>query len=293
MLRLALKEVRAINWKEAGFDQEKAACLTLFAEAAYYKIKKDEYRKTARAKIVPCAGYQLAVVNGVRLRFEEALSGSDFDAFFVVQSRNFVALIVVVQDLTIIAVRGTYYLYDWKINFEVRKSPRVGERGGRFHAGFLREAELLGFHAYEHIAKLGRRTNVIVTGHSLGGAIAAVIASTGIRRPTFNGSNGYPVDQCYAFASPRYTSFHGMLCSGSPYNSINDFDIVPRVPPTMLGYSNFVYEFDLSGEPYADYETSAKSKTGAWLEALATGSFLNNHSMETYRRKLRIASRAH
>jgi hypothetical protein len=285
LIEQAVGEAGRINWSDKRFDQRKAYCLSLFSEIAYYKITEDERRKVGRYKVVPCRGYQAAIEHGIRIQFEDAIRGVDFEAVHVVQSKKFVAVIFLLKEMIVVAVRGTRYLYDWRINFNIRKALNSNVR---FHSGFLGEARLLAFHVGEHIIQMKRLDHLLVTGHSLGGGIAATLAATETCRPALGGGwKTRHVDGCYTFASPRFTSLEGMFQVGSPYNCINDFDIVPRVPPSFLGYSNFIYEFDLTGASYSDFDISAKLAALQWTQAVIQGELLSNHSMETYRRKIR------
>jgi hypothetical protein len=58
--------------------------------------------------------------------------------------------------------------------------------------------------------------------------------------------------ECYVFAAPRYSNLDTLLQLESPFNCINDYDVVPRVPPRLLGYANSLAEFDLCGSPYLE-----------------------------------------
>jgi hypothetical protein len=289
LLDTALALVRSINWNDNRFDQGKARCLALFSEISYYKITEEEYRRPRRAKVVPCETYQRAIVNGVRIDFDTVVRQIDFGDFDIIQTHGFVAIVFYIGSLIIVAVRGTKFLYDWKANLRCGKIAIPINDSSRisFHSGFLKEAQLLTFHLYERIEHRLNNSQIIIAGHSLGGAIAGILFGIGLERHSFWGSSHREINQCYAFAAPRYTEFTTLLRMKNPYNCINDFDIVPRVPPKILGYSNSVYEFDLKGAPYTDIEQSEKSKLRHWLIALITGEFLDNHSMETYRRKIR------
>src|SRR5215469_3038792 len=72
----------------------------------------------------------------------------------------------------------------------------------------------------------------------------------------------------YVFAAPRYSSFDSLVQFENPFNCINEFDVVPRVPPSILGYANSLAEFDLRGSPYLELEAPRKSMFIEWLRAL-------------------------
>jgi lipase (class 3) len=130
--------------------------------------------------------------------------------------------------------------------------------------------------------------NIILTGHSLGAAIAAILDARVVWWPhdygyrDFRKRAGTP----YVFAAPRYASFDTLLQLDNPFNCINDYDIIPRVPARVLGYSSSLAEFDLEGSPYLELEDPRQSMLSEWLRVLATGRLLKSHRMETYRRKI-------
>ena len=71
---------------------------------------------------------------------------------------------------TIISIRGSNNLKNWLRNFDIG---RLQLAQGRVHGGFLKNAEKLYKHIKDHI---DYRDKIYVTGHSLGGALAMLIA---------------------------------------------------------------------------------------------------------------------
>jgi hypothetical protein len=124
----------------------------------------------------------------------------------------------------VIAFRGTEKDYrdilsDIRIRFY-----RDRQTGARTSTGFGQAYALVEQDVAEAIAKIDRLLPLYITGHSLGGALAA-IASTRIR----------PSDRiaaCYTFGCPRVGDgeFGDLLWKVPVYRQVHSTDIVPRVP---------------------------------------------------------------
>jgi len=166
------------------FDPIKNGASAIVAHLAYCAIGADEREHRIRAKVVPCRVYQ-ELVRGADFDFAAMLRRADFISVEVVRTRFFVAIIIPVRNMLLIGVRGTQFAYDWVINLKIaRVRDRLGEH---FHAGFMREAERLADELFPRI--VGQP--VYFAGHSLGGAVAAVM------------SNWTAVEACYVFGAPR------------------------------------------------------------------------------------------
>lgn len=110
--------------------------------------------------------------------------------------------------------------------------------------------------SYLHDTKGINATDLVVTGHSLGGALATLMAIDIVVNQTQFTSYTTPLT-CYTFGSPRVgdpgtfvSNFNDNVESGNivHYRVANGLDIVPALPP------NIYYDFILgSGQEY-DYE---------------------------------------
>jgi hypothetical protein len=223
----------------------------------------------------------------VRFIVTQALEGSEVD---VIQTRAFVAIVFQFNSVIVVAIRGTAFLYDWYRNFSAWKSKSYqyfgpSSRVLRFHSGFLKEARILGAHLEERIHAKGKIDTVLVTGHSLGGAIAALLyGNAGVRLRS--------LDEGYTFAAPRIADASSLSDIRGAPNLVNDFDIVPRVPPSVFGYDNHLFEYTLNGKRNYQVGAAAESHFLGWLSALAKGRLADNHFMESYRTKVREAAAA-
>lgn len=142
----------------------------------------------------------------------------------------------------VISIKGTASLRDAVLDAEA--IPMPFHYGGEVPAGFLREFDQIIPEIAKHAALL-RVVPVVVTGHSLGGAVATYIAKaiahdygTTVSLPTFGspttGSHGF----VWAFKRSHIKTTR----------VTHNFDIVPDVP---LGYCHVGREFHLApdGKP--------------------------------------------
>lgn len=163
---------------------------------------------------------------------------------FVISVTGGAAYGVLLQDLIFVGFRGTTNVADWSINlfglgrsgplkcpleteFYARKYHHFGapvqNTNSHVHAGFYRVSQALRPPLHDEINKLQQKyrertsnnyPNVILTGHSLGGALAVL--------------SGLRIDHhaVYTFGMPR-------VCEG---------DLVPELPPCH-------YRYELEGDP--------------------------------------------
>jgi hypothetical protein len=262
----------------------------LFAELAYYHIPAYEIDDKERAKVIPCEAYQALVAHGTPTNVSIFLQQSDFPRGFVVVDRGAIAVGVVLNRLLFIGFRGTQFLFDWRINLRSRPMPvnsRLRVRGpfvinticGRLHSGFSEEALRISAKVLDAIrdSNLGDIDYVFLTGHSLGGAVAAIsenflrVAQTSV---------------CI-FGAPRYSdvSAYYTLPEGPPTQVRRPGDVVPTVPPKWLGYMDHPYEFTTDGQPYVEFAKSSFASE-LWRWARFLGKRFEPHYMEAYRHEL-------
>ena len=121
-----------------------------------------------------------------------------------------------------LAFRGTESPLDWLTDANV---DRVGYRGFQVHEGFLRAYRS----AYASIvSKLDVNRSLIITGHSLGGALATLAAYDLLM-------SGFLVNAVYTFGSPRvgckrFAAAFNLEFRNRSYRIIHSADIVCRLP---------------------------------------------------------------
>jgi hypothetical protein len=140
------------------------------------------------------------------------------------------------QDECLVAVRGTYVasLHDWLTN--ARMGGVTGPSGFPVHAGFWRAAQSVLPQIREQLR--GRKVSALhVVGHSLGGAMAGLIADSlsGIGCTTRLYTFGAP--RCGLEQHARYLTHR--LGADNIYRVYHDTDLVPMVP--VFPYSHMPY----------------------------------------------------
>lgn len=143
--------------------------------------------------------------------------------------------VVAGDEIIVIVFRGTEDQLDWLTN--VRAAWVTLQGGTRVHTGFFQAywpiRDTL-FAKVERLLKTKPRP-VYVTGHSLGGALA-VMATAELANHQ-DASIRDSIAACYTFGCPRAGDASFDLYVKVPlYRVTNGVDIVPAVPPAILGY---------------------------------------------------------
>jgi triacylglycerol lipase len=139
-----------------------------------------------------------------------------------------------------IVFRGTDSIDNWIDDAEILPLPFRDK--GAVHSGFLHSLDSVWATISATLArwKGGGRT-LWITGHSLGGALALLATAT-LRFPAGGGAAvPTPVAGVYTFGQPRVgTRDFGQACDADfgdfYFRFVNNADIVPRIPPRVLGY---------------------------------------------------------
>jgi Lipase (class 3) len=137
--------------------------------------------------------------------------------------------------LAVLAFRGTDASDPTDLADDAEFLQREWAQGGLVHCGFAKALEPILPTLRPALDKL--RGRVLFTGHSLGAAMATLLAT--IRRPDF----------LYTFGSPRVGNAQFVSTLNSLYNRrfVNCCDIVARIPPeSLLGEINYAHY----GVPY-------------------------------------------
>jgi len=272
----------------------------LVAELTYYHVPAFEIDNKKRAMVIPCEGYRRIVERGESTNVAAYFQAMEFENAFVVVDRGVVAIGISLNGLLFIGFRGTKFLFDWRTNlraplvhvdfrFRVAGPFMRGFSGGRVHQGFAEEAVRISAKIMDAIRdkQIENVDHVFITGHSLGGAVAAL-------SETFIGPKA--ISTCI-FGSPRYcdvSAYYGSHVGppAPPAQVQRPDDIVPFVPPRRMGYADHPYQFSTAGDPLFDPISDSLWLYFLWRLLLFLGKRFEPHSVECYRRELGHAANA-
>jgi len=179
-------------------------------------------------------------------------------------------------DLVLVCFRGTTSLGDWLSNLNVAATNTSSI--GAVHSGFLGQFNDLR-QQIETIFATRPGRKLIISGHSLGGALAALGAATWTDVQPLLGlyTYGQPVTGKDNFAA------HMEVRLGDRYlRFVNDADVVPRVPPGYRHAGRLV-QFDAAGRLKLKPWPSMGAQEGAPLETSVREEGDPALSMEAFR----------
>lgn len=275
----------------------------LFAEMSYHLLPDWEVDKRKRAKLyrIPSSGYQTLVDKGIRgaANVLQAFSEADLPKPFVTSSAGIVAVGVVINGIMFVGFRGTALLFDWKVNIRaelvrVDSAHRKSEHhvfdhcviedkkvlSGGVHSGFAEEAIRITKRVLDAIPAADRSyiKHVVLAGHSLGGAVAAISKYLIQEWPT----------TAFLFGAPRYADagFYLNAFDNFPTQVRRTGDLVPTVPPRSYGFCDHPHELATNGEEYIDSSLNSwfPSDIYNWAKFLCSNA--GAHKMENYRMEI-------
>ena len=136
-----------------------------------------------------------------------------------------------------ISIRGTSNSHNalQDINFFKDKSYRLDIE---MHTGFHRTAEMI---ADDLLARLDKTWTTWVTGHSLGGAEALIVA-------WYLDYSGHTIAECVTFGQPKVTDSHGIRKMRGKIKLtrvVNETDVVALVPPAGTHMNRYAHLGDM------------------------------------------------
>ena len=201
--------------------------------------------------------------------------------------------VVAGDDIIVIVFRGTENDLDWRTNMTAKWITLQG--GVRVHTGFFQAYWPIRDALFAAVRKLiaDKPRAVYVTGHSLGGALATM--ATAELANDEEAAIRDSIAACYTFGSPRVgDGSFDQYVKVPLYRVTNGVDIVPAVPPALLGYRHVgdTRYFGAAGSPPSRRSPSPFRKVwstlGGLVALLRTWKLLNiaDHKMEVYIGKL-------
>lgn len=208
-----------------------------------------------------------AIVLGIKRKFEY------FSEFAVGGTEGFVAS---TDSAVVVSYRGTNAAGDWWINGDIR-SINGGEYGS-VHRGFYSAFHNSQSELTRRLREAGAAQKpVVLTGHSLGGAMATIAAAEWY--------STYNIRAVYTFGQPAvgFTTLRSFIAIryGDRFRRfVNEGDIVARVPPTyrhagklfhFKGGGRLVHEMTRTSPPGDDTPTMSVEEFEAHRTAMASG----------------------
>lgn len=286
----------SLPWANTAFSIDKAYVCAVFSKLAYLKIPALEVAAATSAKVVPCLTYQRLLAAGAAFDFEDYVRRLDLKTF--VHFDDYLVVVGVVRpDVIIVAIRGTRILHatDILIDLDVRKAASsLSGSPMKFHRGFYLEiTKNLQPITVAIRSHGGPEVPVYVVGHSLGGAMSAIMyAVAGKTFDTFYahetlGVPNIPVHSSFTFGMPRYGNAEALRLA-TPFHVYNDRDAIPTVPPQWCGFANAADEYCLAKGRRA--LTPGRRKPGglkSFVSRLHWARGIRHHLIERYIRRLR------
>jgi predicted lipase len=281
------------DWETDSFTWQKAYVAAVFAAIAYEEVPQFELKKAKRAKLIPCDRYQAHVSQWETAQRRASISDLDTNIQTEVIVRGQVVITVSrLRRVIFLSLRGTTLSFaDFKADLDIRKvryQSGFGE-SARLHRGFF-DAVLECFD--EVVDKLRVMNNdphvpVYVTGHSLGGAMAAIFHAR-LDEADFHPFRHRsrhrvpPSTSCYTFGMPRYGDTTAKSRLPQPFHTFNELDAVPTLPPRLLGFADSANERCLNAIP----DVAPILTKGDWAfrsgKGIATVLGISDHRMERY-----------
>ncbi|HMO76455.1 MAG TPA: lipase family protein [Sphingopyxis sp.] len=252
------------EWDNDRRDVRKAYMLACLSEIAYLYLTDRELEEDSRLRLfIPSRAGRLLHRHGARFTVEAIAQRAELPNITVLQSDRFAFFVMRFDKMAVITVRGTVITdrRDLKADFKAQKVAAAPD--GFYHRGFYDEAE---DKRAELVAAVGDASPLYITGHSLGAAMASVLCRI------WDGPSR--LMQPYVFSSPRFGT--ASVAKRLPrYAYLKSGDIVPKLPPKWMGYSD-------EGAEFIAFPNSAAKDSG-WQEQLWFRQKMRAHSIEEMR----------
>ncbi len=217
---------------------------------------------------------------------KQTMCDQGFDRFTCFDRDDTQAFLVGNAEKLVLIFRGTEpeNVRDWMTSGQLAK---VKACGGKVHLGFWEGCQDVWSDVESEVQRIRRQypaVPLLVTGHSLGGALA-LLAAAQLQMC------GHQVDGIYTFGCPRigdrnFAMQYNRRLYDCTFRLVNHRDIVPQLPPVELSYTHvgqLIY-FDATGvrriSPYP------QDNQFDWAESF------HDHSLDAYKKSLEITQTA-
>jgi predicted lipase len=281
------------DWETDAFHWQKAYVAAAFAAIAYEEVPQFELKKSKRAKLIPCDRYQAHVSRWETEQRRATVKDLDTNIPIEVIVRGRVLITISrLRKVVFVSFRGTTLSFsDFKADLDVRKVRYQGAFGesARLHQGFF-DAVL---DSFDEVVERLRSMNddphvpVYVTGHSLGGAMAAIFHAK-LDENDFHPFRHRrrhrisPSVSCYTFGMPRYGDTSAKATLPQPYHTFNELDAIPTLPPRILGFADSANERCINAIPDVMILPSKGDFALRSGKGIATVLGVSDHRMERY-----------
>jgi len=180
---------------------------------------------TAAAALTAAAASHLVYSNNQAFMEQTCRSAFNFSTCHFLRENNTECFIATSNNTVLVCFRGTQGTSDWIANLNLSES---ATEFGMVHSGFLQGfLDIRGKLQAALDSAIADGHQIVLTGHSLGGALATIAAS--------EWRNQYPIRTVYTFGQPAVgdRAFRNSMESIKPhfFRIVNDDDIVSRIPP--------------------------------------------------------------
>ncbi|AHC14892.1 lipase family protein [Salinispira pacifica] len=239
------RHVRLLNragaWCGSAYDDRTSWLMACMAELAYVKFNpgllsdpvseelvsrlEGRVKKMSRGKFRKFLQDQNYDHRAQEALLRESLGKLGFTLEGTFDTEGIQAFLARWDDRLVLSFRGTELdvFRDIKRNLRVSDMAREGDT--RLHRGFLEGVQAVQYQIEQMLKSNGNRDlPLFITGHSQGGALAAIAAGR------IQHAGG--IAACYSFGAPRFSNMFWVRNLKTPlYRVVNAADAVPLLPP--------------------------------------------------------------
>ena len=288
------------DWADNDFSWEKAFISSVFSNLAYRHVSDFELENTNNVNLIPSSEYEKSIRSyldtNTKINVNNTLREFNVDAeSFVIDNQYVIASVIRIGEIVFVSLRGTelFNIYDWSLNLNSLKTSPFGSKESdvKLHRGFYRG--VISFKEQLENAIIKRFSGdikIYVTGHSLGGALAAILYGLWSRDHLWNMHSRYfhsenninNVISAYTFGMPRYANLAAIAYFSNPYHVLNSKDLVPNVPPKAFGYDDCANNIPLNKSLVLNIKHTGFLKHLKKFGSFITLKKLEHHSVESY-----------